>query len=58
MTVVLYHEKIKQYLQRIIKIKSFINKYKLEGIYFLSEKNDWKKFEKNNVTIVVNALYT
>ena len=54
----LYHEKIKQDLQRIRKIKGFINKYKLEGIYFPSEKNDWKKFEKNNVTIVVNALYT
>ena len=40
------------------KNKPFINKYKLEGIYFPSEKNDWKTLEKNNVTIIVNALYT
>ena len=24
---------------------------------FPSEKDDWKKFEKNNVTIVLNVLY-
>ena len=26
-------------------------------MYFPSEKNDWRKFEKNNVTIALNALY-
>ena len=39
------------------KIKSFINKYNWEGINFPSEKDDWKKFEKNNVTIALNVLY-
>ena len=29
--------------QRITKIKPFINKYNWKGIYFPSEKNDWKK---------------
>ena len=28
-----------------------------EGINFLSEKNDWKKIEKNNATIPLNVLY-
>ena len=38
------------------KIKAFIYKYKWEGIIYLSEKDDWKKFEKNNLTIAVNVL--
>ena len=43
--------------QRITKIKSFINEYNWEGINFPSEKDDWKKFWKNNVTIAPNVLY-
>ena len=39
------------------KIKPFINKYNWEGTNFSSEKDDWKKFEKNKVTIVFNVLY-
>ena len=30
-------------------------KYDSEGISFLSEKDDWKKFEKSNVTIALNV---
>ena len=30
---------------------------KWEGINFPSQKDDWKKFEKNNVTIAHNILY-
>ena len=29
-------------MQRIPKIKTFINKYNQEGINFRSEKDDWK----------------
>ena len=43
--------------QRITKIEPFINKYNWGGINFPSEKDDWKKFEKNNVTIALNVLY-
>ena len=43
--------------QRITKIKPFMNKYNRKGIRFSSEKDDWKKFEKNNVTIALNVLY-
>ena len=39
------------------RIKPFINKYKCEGINFLLEKDDKKKFEKNNITISLNVLY-
>ena len=38
-------------------MKPFINKYKWEGINLRSEKGDWKNFEKNNVTIVLNVLF-
>ena len=43
--------------QRITKIKPFMNKHNRKGIRFSSEKDDWKKFEKNNVTIAFNVLY-
>ena len=56
-TVVLNHEKIKNDPQRITKIQPFINKYKWEVINFPSEKDAWKKFEKNNVTIALNVLH-
>ena len=45
----LNYEKIKKDSQRITKIKPFINKYNWEGVNFLSEKDDWKKFEKKKM---------
>ena len=56
-TVALDHEKIGVHPERITKIKSFINKYNWEKINYLPEKDDWKKFEKNNLTIALNVLY-
>ena len=47
----------KKYLQRISKIKPFINKHNWKGINFQSEKNDWEKFEKNSNTIALNFFY-
>ena len=47
----------KKYLQRISKIKPFINKHNWKGINFPSEKNDWEKFEKNSNTIALNFFY-
>ena len=29
----------------------------MEGINFSSEKDDWNKFQKNNVPIALNVLY-
>ena len=54
----LNHEKIGKHTERITKIKPFINRYKWENINFLSEKDDWKKIEKNNATIALNVLHT
>ena len=56
-TVALNHEEIKKNPRRITKTQSFINKYNWEKINFPSEKDDWKKFENNNVTIALNVLY-
>ena len=55
-TVTLNHEEINKDSQRTTKIKPFISKYNWELINFLSEKDDWKKYEKNNVTIAPNVL--
>ena len=56
-TVVLNHDKIAKNPGRIIKIKSLVNKYKWKGKIFLLEKENWKKIEKNNLTIALNVLY-
>ena len=57
-TVALNQKEIKKDLQTITIIKIFINNYSFERITFRSEKDDWKKFEKNNETIAFNVLYT
>ena len=48
LTVALNYEKIKKDLQRKTKIKPFINTCNWDEINFQSEKDDWKKIEKNN----------
>ena len=53
-TVALTHEQIGKHCERMKKIKSFMNKYNSKEINFLSEKDDWEKFQENNVTIVIN----
>ena len=54
-TVGVNHEEIGKHSERIKKAKSFVNKYNWEGIYFPSEKDDWKKIEENNLTIALNV---
>ena len=53
----LNHEEIKKDPQRITKVETFIGKYNWKIINVPSEKNDWKKFEKNIVRIPLNVLY-
>ena len=43
--------------ERITKIRPFINECNWEGINYPSEKDDWKKYEKNNLTIPLNVFY-
>ena len=53
----LNHEEIKNRSSKNNKIKLFVNKYNRVVINFPSEKDDWKKFNKNNVTIAVTVLH-
>ena len=55
-SVALNHEEIGKNPERITKIKPLLCKYNWKGINFPSEKNDWKKIEKNNTTIALNIL--
>ena len=55
-TVALHHKEKGKHPVRIIRIKPVINKYKLKRINEPSEKDDWKKFEKNSLTITNNVL--
>ena len=56
-TAALNHEKIAKDLQRISKIKLFIDNYNWKDIEFPSHAKDWKKFEQNNKTIVLNISF-
>ena len=55
-TVALNHKNIAKDLQRISKIKLFIDQYNWKEVSFPSNKEDWKKFETNNKTIALNTI--
>ena len=50
-TVALNYGETKWNSERVSNIKPFINKYKWKGIYYPSKTDDWKTFEKNNLTV-------
>ena len=56
-TVALNRDKINQHLQRVSKIKPFINQYNWNDIDFPSTSKDWKKFELYNESIALNILH-
>ena len=55
-TLALKFDNIDNHLERISKIKTFINKYNRNDIDFPSTSKDWKKFESNN-EVALNILY-
>ena len=55
-TLALNIDKINDPLERISKIKPFIEKYNWKDIDFPSASKDWKKFELNN-EVALNILY-
>ena len=57
-TVVLRYKEIESHPERVSTIKPFINRYNWEGTNYPSKIDDWKTFEKNNLTVTVNILYT
>ena len=57
LTVALNDELIKNNLERVSKIKPFIDQYNWNDIDFSSQGKDWKKFESSNKSIALNILY-
>ena len=51
------YQRIKKDSQKISKLKLYINKYNWKDIKFLSDKEDWKKFEQKNKEIILNILF-
>ena len=56
-TLALNDEQIKNHLERISKIMSFIDQYEWKEINFPSYEKDWNEFEKNNKAIALYVLY-
>ena len=57
MLPLLHFKNIKNNIERISSIKPFIDQYNWKEIRFPSQKEDWKKFELNNKSIVLNILF-
>ena len=56
--VALNYEEIKWNPERVSNIIPFINRYNWEKINYPSKIDDWKNFEKNNLTVTLNISYT
>ena len=57
LTVALNYGKIKNHPERTKNIEPFIDQYNWDEINFPSDQKDWKEFEPNNKSIVLNVLY-
>ena len=57
-TIALNFEEIASHPEIVSNIIPFTYKYNWERVNYPSKIDDWKKFEKNNPTIVLNILYT
>ena len=55
-TIALNNKEIKKDPQRISEIKTSVGKYNWKEKIYLAGKNDWKTFEKSNLTIALNVL--
>ena len=51
------YEEIKWNLERVSNSKPFTHKYNWKSIIYPSKMDNWKTFEKINVTIARNILY-
>ena len=57
LTVALNYQNIKNNPKRISNIKPFIDQYHWKEMDFPSHSKDWKTFESNNKSIVLNIFY-
>ena len=57
LAVALSYQSIENNLERISKIKPYIDQYNWKERHFPSHIKDWKKFESNNKSVALNILY-
>ena len=50
-------KQVKKDPQPITMIRTFINQFEQNVINFCMKPKDWKKLERNNKTIALNALF-
>ena len=53
----LYYDEIENNHQRLTKVNKFVDRCDWSGINFQAGINDWKRFELNNKSVVLNILY-
>ena len=51
------HQNINHNLERISKLRPFINNYNWKDLEYSSHSKDWRKFECHDKTIAINILY-
>ena len=56
-TLALNFDRVTNHPERVVKVKSFIDKYNWNYINFPATKKDWNRFEVNNKNVALNILY-
>ena len=56
-TIALKHENINNQPERISNLKPLFDQYNWKNIEFPSHSKEWKQFEQNNKTIILNILF-
>ena len=56
-TLALNFDKVTNHPERVVKVKSFIDKYNWNDINFPANKKDWNRFDVNNKNVALNILY-
>ena len=56
-TLALNFDKVTNHPERVVKVKSFIDKYNWNDINFPATRKDWNRFEVNNKNVTLNILY-
>ena len=56
-TLALNFDNVTNHSERVVKVKSFIDKYNWNDINFPTTRKDWNRFEVNNKNVALNILY-
>ena len=50
-------DKVTNHPERVVNVKSFIDKYNCNDNNFPATRKDWNRFEVNNKNVALNILY-